>query len=237
MIPLLQLECTAYVHGSLFCHWQAWCSEHFEQNQTAGIKEVVWYLYHYFNRYNGTRSLIQNRYTACLQGLLTIICNVHVNVCCQMIVNTQNSIYSIFLPLTCIKWMCQLSSIQAVQWCFFLQENRILVLTCLALLVPIIYNSAYKYQISAAGEYIDNFIEIFCRFNIALMTKCSRQQHCHNSRWMGNFRDSSWPIKNSTTLKRSLNTIRTQHVQIVYEYHEIYIRSKYSTRVHNERLE
>ena len=24
---------------------------------------------------------------------------------------------------------------------------------------------------------------------------------------------------------------------IVYEYHEIYIRSRYSTRVHNERLE
>ena len=120
--------------------------------------------------------------------------------------------------------MCQLSSIQAVQWCFLLQENIILVLACLALLVPIIYNSAYKYQISAAGEYIDNFIvEIFCRFNIALMTKCSKQQHCHNSRCMGNFRDSSWPIKNNRTLKTSQNTIHTQYVQIVYEYHEIYI--------------
>ena len=134
--------------------------------------------------------------------------------------------------------MSQLSSIQAVKWCFLLQENRILVLACLALLVPIIYNFAYKYQISAAGGYIDNFIvEIFCRLNIALMTKCSKQQHCHNSRWMGNFQDSSWPIKNNTTLKTSQNTIRTQYVQIVYEYHEIYIRSKYSTKVHNERLE
>ena len=58
--------------------------------------------------------------------------------------------------------MCPLSSIQAVQWCFLLQENRSLVLACLALLVPIIYNSAYKYQILAEGEYIDNFIvEIF----------------------------------------------------------------------------
>ena len=77
--------------------------------------------------------------------------------------------------------MCQLSSIQAVQWCFLSQENRILVYACLALLVPIIYNSSCKYQISAEGEYtdvIDDFIvEIFCRFNIALMTKCSKQQH------------------------------------------------------------
>ena len=32
--------------------------------------------------------------------------------------------------------MCQLSSIQAVQWCFLSQENRILVHACLALLVP-----------------------------------------------------------------------------------------------------
>ena len=31
--------------------------------------------------------------------------------------------------------------------------------------------------------------------------------------------------------------IRTEYLQIVYEYHEIYIRSKYSTRLHNERLE
>ena len=73
--------------------------------------------------------------------------------------------------------MCQLSSIHAVQWCFLSQEKRILVLACLALLVPIIYNSACKYQISAEGEYIDNFIiAIFCRFNIALMTKWSKQQ-------------------------------------------------------------
>ena len=32
------------------------------------------------------------------------------------------------------------------------------------------------------------------------------------------------------------NTIHTEYVHSVYEYHEIYIRSKYSTRVHNERL-
>ena len=135
--------------------------------------------------------------------------------------------------------MYQLSSIQAVQWCFLLQENRILVFACLALLVQIIYSSACKYQISAEGQYIDNFIvAIFCLFNIiALMTNRSKQQHWHNSRWMGNFRCNSWPIKNNTTLKTNQNMTRTEYVQIEYKYHEIYIRSKYSTRVHNERLE
>ena len=79
MTLLLQFECTAYVHGSLFCHWQTWCSEHFERNQRAGMNELVspytQYLYNRFNGYDSTRSLIQNRYTACLQGLLTIIRN------------------------------------------------------------------------------------------------------------------------------------------------------------------
>ena len=40
---------------------------------------------------------------------------------------------------------------------------------------------------------------------------------------MGNFQDSSWPIKNNTTLKTNQNTIRTEYVHSVYEYHEIYI--------------
>ena len=142
--------------------------------------------------------------------IFTIICSV--NACCQIIVNRiLFTVFSCLWPVL----ICQLSCIQAVQWCFLLQENRILVLACLALIVSIICNSAYKYQISAEGEYIDNFIvNIFCRFNIALMTKCSKQQHWHNSVWMGNFRGSNWPIKNlvknNTTLKTNQNTIGTE---------------------------
>ena len=33
------------------------------------------------------------------------------------------------------------------------------------------------------------------------MTKCSKQQHWHNSTWMGNFCGSNWPIKNNTNIK------------------------------------
>ena len=102
------------------------------------VSPYTQHLYHHFNGYNSTRPLIQNRCTACLQGLLTIICNV--NTCCQIIVN--KILFTVFPA-------------------FLLQENRILVLACLALLVPKIYSSAFRYQISAEGEYIDNFIEIF----------------------------------------------------------------------------
>ena len=38
---------------------------------------------------------------------------------------------------------------------------------------------------------------------------------------MGNFRGSSWRIKNKTILKTNEGTIRTENVQIVYEYNEI----------------
>ena len=34
---------------------------------------------------------------------------------------------------------------------------------------------------------------------------------------MDNFRGSSWPIKNNTTLKTNQNTICTEYVQIVYD--------------------
>ena len=216
MTPLLQCECTACVHSSLFYHWQAWCSEHFERNQRAGMNELVsphtQYLYHHFNGYNSTGSLIQNRCPACLRGLLTITCNV--NACCQIIIN--RILFTVF-PCLWPVLMCQLSSIQAVQWCFLLQENRILVLACLALLVPIIYNFACTYCTTyqqRASISIILLLTFFCPFNIALMTKCSKQQHWHNSRWMGNFRGSSWPIKNNTTLKTNQNTIRTEYVQL-----------------------
>ena len=79
---------------------------------------------------------------------------------------------------------------------------------------------------------------------------------------MGNFRGSSWRIKNKTILKTNEGTIRTENVQIVYEYNEIcgqinvdvlaykqeakncvtlffarsQIRSKYPIIVHNHRL-
>ena len=122
------------------------------------VSPYTQYLYNRFNGYDSTRSLIQNRYTACLQGLLTIIRNLdqgfhnarifpgrrrncvragsvliacimlschkffvslffsnptpmraalckllvealmHVNVCCQIIVNAQNFIYIQYFP-------------------------------------------------------------------------------------------------------------------------------------------
>ena len=62
------------------------------------VSPYTQYLYYHFNGYNSTRSLIQNRCTACLQGLLTI--NRNVNTCCQIIVN--RIIFAVFsyLPFT-----------------------------------------------------------------------------------------------------------------------------------------